>query len=97
LNANEKAGLTLMLKNALLNQAEDKNNGKPLDDYDRAYLDGMIATLKTILENYSTDTQAETIKTLKEHNKTLRDCLATRNELIAEYEQRFTDLDAELH
>jgi hypothetical protein len=42
-----KAKVEVMLKNALLNQLEDSNNGKPLTDYDRAYLDGMIATLKS--------------------------------------------------
>lgn len=45
---NQKAALDLMLKNALLNQAEDKNNGRFLTDNDRAYLDGVINTLKTI-------------------------------------------------
>lgn len=48
MNASQKASLDLMLKNALMNQAEDKNNGRFLTDNDRAYLDGVIATLKTV-------------------------------------------------
>lgn len=46
-----KATVELMLKNARLNKIEDRNNGKPLNDYDRAYLDGMIRTLEALLEN----------------------------------------------
>jgi len=42
--------MEVMLNNALLNKAEDRNNGKPLTDYDRAYLDGMIKTLQTLLK-----------------------------------------------
>ena len=46
-----KATLEVMLNNARLNKIEDRNNGKPLTDYDRAYLDGMIRTLEVLLEN----------------------------------------------
>jgi hypothetical protein len=51
MNPTTLAGIRIMLLNAELNKLEDRNNGKPLDDYGRAYLDGMIATLKTILDN----------------------------------------------
>ena len=50
MNPNTKAAVEQMLSNAKATKTSDKTNGRILTDYDRAYLDGMIKTLETLLE-----------------------------------------------